>query len=225
MLRSILTNALQESASTSITASWYNHPAQITHTRRFLAFLKSNTFADARPEIDAVPVTVILETHTLLRCVLPFISNTPIHTITSTTYKDCVTMGGESPHATEKPSTIPLYELLTQNIIIYWPSAKGADESKTTAPPVGYLALTRKAYGNAKASHGATQHNSTARKSMVASPYSLFLHLTSSTWKFKHLTTYASLSPATTTVCSKTQKHITLGILTQYVGTRILITM
>jgi hypothetical protein len=69
--------------------------AQITHARRFLAVSKSNTFADARPEIDAVPVTVLLETATLLRCSLPPISNSPvldtIYTSTSTTFKDYVT--------------------------------------------------------------------------------------------------------------------------------------
>jgi hypothetical protein len=118
-------------AAPGTTASRRYHPAQITHTRRFLALSKSNTFAHARPEIDAVPATVLLETPTLLRCSLPPISNTPvldtihtpvletIHTTTSTTIKDYVT---NLPtweqdlllHATEKPSTLSLYELLTQ---------------------------------------------------------------------------------------------------------------
>jgi hypothetical protein len=56
----------------------YHHPAQITNARRFLVVSKSNTFADAGPEIDAVPVTVLLGTTTLLRCSLPPISNSPM---------------------------------------------------------------------------------------------------------------------------------------------------
>jgi hypothetical protein len=47
-------------ATSSSEESWNYHPAQITHARRFLAVPKSKTFADARPDIDAVPVTVLL---------------------------------------------------------------------------------------------------------------------------------------------------------------------
>jgi hypothetical protein len=57
-------------ATTGTKASWHYHPAQITHARQFLAVSKSNTFADAHPEIDAVLVTVLFETTTLLRCSL-----------------------------------------------------------------------------------------------------------------------------------------------------------
>jgi hypothetical protein len=74
---------------------------------------------------------------------------------------------------------------------IYWPSAMDVPmKLKTTAPSVGFSALIKKSYGNAQASHEGTQCNITARKGMVASPYSRFLHITSSTWKCKHLTTY-----------------------------------
>jgi hypothetical protein len=54
------------------------HPAHITYARRFLAVSKSNTFADERPDIDATPVTVLLETATLLRYSLPPTSNSPM---------------------------------------------------------------------------------------------------------------------------------------------------
>jgi hypothetical protein len=92
---------------------------------------------------------------------------------------------------------------------------------------VGYLALTRKSYGNTKASHEIIQCNPTERKCMVAS--STFVSdtfITFSTWKFKHLTTYASLIPTvTTSVYLKTRKPFTLGILTHQVGTRSSTTM
>jgi hypothetical protein len=65
-------------ATTGTNASWHYHPAQITHTRCFLAVTKSNTFADAHPETDAIRVTVLLETATLLRCSLPHILNSPL---------------------------------------------------------------------------------------------------------------------------------------------------
>jgi hypothetical protein len=48
-------------ATTGTKDSWHYHPAQITHTRRFFAVTKSNTFADAHPETDALPVTIYFE--------------------------------------------------------------------------------------------------------------------------------------------------------------------
>jgi hypothetical protein len=69
-----------------------------------------------------------------------------------------------------------------------------------------------------------TQCNPTARKGMVASPYSFLTHYLLYL-EIKHLTTYASLPTATTTVCPKTRKHFTFGTLTHQVGTRIMITM
>jgi hypothetical protein len=108
-------------------------------------------------------------------------------------------------HATEKPSTIPLYELLNQkHTTLLAVSDGGADVPKTTALSVGYLALNRKYYGNAKASHEAIQCNPTAGKGMVDSPYSRFLNITFSTYKHR---TYASLPTAPTTVCSKTRTN------------------
>jgi hypothetical protein len=79
-------------ATTGTNASWHYHPAQITHARRFLAVTKSNTFADAHPETDAVPVTILVEMAILLRCSLPPILNSPlldtIHNPTTTIFKD-----------------------------------------------------------------------------------------------------------------------------------------
>jgi hypothetical protein len=101
----------------------------------------------------------------------------------------------------EKPSIIPLYELLNQKQpTLLAVNDSGADVPKTTAPSIGYLAQNAKSYGNAKASHEAIRCNPTARKGMVDSPYSRSLLITFSIWKYKHLTTYASLPTATTTV-------------------------
>jgi hypothetical protein len=48
-------------------AFWQYHPAEITHTRRFLAVSTSNDpFQDSRPSLDgAVPITVLRETPTV----------------------------------------------------------------------------------------------------------------------------------------------------------------
>ncbi len=99
--------------ATDTTASWLYHPAQITHTRRFLAVSKSNTFADARPEIDAVPVTVLRDIPSLFRFPLPPISNTSaLYTLRSHTrttfYGSAFTLPTLEQtlthHATLKPS-------------------------------------------------------------------------------------------------------------------------
>jgi hypothetical protein len=90
-----------------------------------------------------------------------------------------------------------MYELLTKkHPSLLAVSDGGYDKAKAVAPSVGYLALTRNSYWNAKASHEATQCKATARKGIVTSPYFRFLQITSSTWKFYHLTTYASLPTA-----------------------------
>jgi hypothetical protein len=119
-------------------------------------------------------------------------------------------------HTTEKPSTFPLHDLLTQK----HPTLL-ATNMKTTAPSVRYLALTKKTSRNAKASHEVVLCNPSgnadaalrlipARSAFNPKPYlictsdSLFspsLHITSSTWKSKHPTTCASLPTTTTTVC------------------------
>jgi hypothetical protein len=65
-------------APSGTAASLHYHPAEITHTRRFYAASKSTSFEDARPELDAVPVTVLRETLTLLQCSLPPISNASV---------------------------------------------------------------------------------------------------------------------------------------------------
>jgi hypothetical protein len=54
--------------------SWTYHPAAIESTRQFMAVLGSGaSFQDSRsrPPPDAVPVTVLFETPTLLRCSIP----------------------------------------------------------------------------------------------------------------------------------------------------------
>ncbi len=52
--------------------SWQYYPAGIASTRRFIAVSKdAASFQDSRPPPDAVPVTVLLETPTLLRCSIP----------------------------------------------------------------------------------------------------------------------------------------------------------
>jgi hypothetical protein len=104
-------------ATTGNKASWNYHLALITHARRFLAVSKSNTLADTRPEIDAVPVTVLLETATVLRCSLPPTPDSPVlDTIhIQILCHDITNVGtGFTYHATQKPSTIPLYELSSQ---------------------------------------------------------------------------------------------------------------
>jgi hypothetical protein len=106
-------------AATDTTASWLYRPTHITHTRRFLAVSKSNTLADARPEVDAVPVTALLQTPKLLGCSLPPIPNAPaldtVHTTTSTTLKTMLRRGNRiSSFTLEKPFTTPLHQVLTQ---------------------------------------------------------------------------------------------------------------
>jgi hypothetical protein len=127
-------------ATTGTKVSWHYHPAQITHTRRFLAVTKSNTFADAHPETDAIPVTIIRETDTLLRCSLPPTLNSPLLVTapkpTSTTFKDYVMAlpTWEQDlliNATEKPSNAPLYEMLSsQHATLLAVSDGGADIPK-----------------------------------------------------------------------------------------------
>jgi hypothetical protein len=52
--------------------SWTYHPVGIECTRRFVAVSKNAaSFQDSRPPSDAVPVTVLLDTPTLLRCSIP----------------------------------------------------------------------------------------------------------------------------------------------------------
>jgi hypothetical protein len=52
--------------------SWQYHPAGIVSTRRFIAVSTSAVFfQDSRPPPNAVPVTVLLEALTILRCPIP----------------------------------------------------------------------------------------------------------------------------------------------------------
>jgi hypothetical protein len=125
----------------------------------------------------------------------------------------------DSPNASPSDS---LTDQLTCRALVV--SDGGADVPKTTAPSVGYLARTMKYYGNAKASHEATQSNRIARKGTVDSPCSCSLHTTFCTWKSKHRTTYAHLLLRQPESTKKTRNNSTLGILTHQVGTRIPIT-
>jgi hypothetical protein len=60
--------------------SWTYHPAGIECTRRFVAVSKNAaSFQDSRPPSDAVPVTVLLDTPTLLRCSIPPMPLEPAH--------------------------------------------------------------------------------------------------------------------------------------------------
>jgi hypothetical protein len=60
--------------------SWAYHPAGIECTRRFVAISKNAaSFQDSRPTPDAVPVTVLLDTPTLLRCSIPPMPLEPAH--------------------------------------------------------------------------------------------------------------------------------------------------
>jgi hypothetical protein len=74
-------------------------------------------------------------------------------------------------HTTEKPSTFPLHDLLTQK----HPTLL-ATNMKTTAPSVRYLALTKKTSRNAKASHEVVLCNPTARKDGRLSLLSFLTH-------------------------------------------------
>jgi hypothetical protein len=48
--------------------SWHYHPAEITHPRRFPALpTRNDAFLDSRPDLDAVPATVLREASTLLQ--------------------------------------------------------------------------------------------------------------------------------------------------------------
>jgi hypothetical protein len=58
---------------------------------------------------------------------------------------------------TEKPLAAPSYQLLLQkDATLLAVGHGGASKDKVMARLVGYLTLTRKYYGNAKASHEAT---------------------------------------------------------------------
>jgi hypothetical protein len=117
----MLCQQVSSTATTGTKSSWHYHPAPITHARRFLAASTSNTFADERPDTDAIPVTVLLETDTLIRCSLPPTSNSPMlaKPTTCNTFQDYVKTlpkWDQDLHlnVTEKPSTVPLHELLNQ---------------------------------------------------------------------------------------------------------------
>jgi hypothetical protein len=117
----MLCQQVSSTATSGTKSSWNYHPAPITYARRFLAVSKSNTFADERPDIDAIPVTVLLETATIFRCSLLPTSNSHMlaKPTTCTTYQDYfMTLPTWEQdlllHVTEKPSTVPLYELLNK---------------------------------------------------------------------------------------------------------------
>jgi hypothetical protein len=60
--------------------SWQYHSAGIGFTRRFIAVSTSAAFfQDSRPPPDVVPVTVLLETPTLLQCSIPPMPPEPVH--------------------------------------------------------------------------------------------------------------------------------------------------
>jgi hypothetical protein len=102
-------------------ATWNYHTAPTTATRRFLAVSTSSaTFQDSHPGIDAVPITILRETPTQIRCSLPLI---PAESAIATTLTKCATFADYASnlptweqdllvHATEHSDTTPLYELL-----------------------------------------------------------------------------------------------------------------
>jgi hypothetical protein len=142
ILRHSITNALPECANTSNGHDRHQRLLALpsSTTRRFLAVTKSNTFADAHPETDAIPVTILRETERLLRCSLPHTLNSPlldtIHNSTSITFKDYFkTLPTWEQdlliNAIEKPSNVPLYELLSsQHATLLAVSDGGADVPK-----------------------------------------------------------------------------------------------
>jgi hypothetical protein len=138
-------------------------------------------------------------------------------------------VGKGSPASREgKPPAIPFYELLTQNntTLLYWPLAMVVSmNQKTTAPSLGYLATTRKSYGNAKASHEVIQCNPTELNGMVASFPFVSDTLPSlpeiQTSDDQSINSYYDYYYSLLT----NRKNLTLGILTHQVGTRNLITM
>jgi hypothetical protein len=129
ILRPILTNSLSESASTSNCSAWHYCllvlPSSLDNAHATIPrSYKEQDLCRRTSEIDAIPATtVLLDTPPLLRCSLRPISNTPEldtpHPTTCTTFKDYVkTLPTWEQdlflNVTEKPSTVPLYELLNQ---------------------------------------------------------------------------------------------------------------
>jgi hypothetical protein len=129
ILRFINTNALSDGVSSS---KRIYYPAEIEYTRRFLSVsTRYDSFQDSRPPIDAAPITVLLETPTLLRCSLPPGLYEPvpdtIHPPICATFAHYVTTLPQWERdllakATEDPfPDTPLYHLLQQrnvNILV-----------------------------------------------------------------------------------------------------------
>mgnify|MGYP000512119673 CR=1 FL=1 len=95
--------------------SWKYHAAGIASTRRFLAVMKDNaSFQDSPPPLDAVPVTVLRETPTLLRCSIPPSSPEPVQNAAQAPI--CATF-------TDYLATLPLWEwdLIKHDLESYFP--------------------------------------------------------------------------------------------------------
>jgi hypothetical protein len=173
-------------APTRTAASWNYHPAEITQTRRFLAVSKKNdAFQYSRPDLDAVPATVLRETPILYpgahshpsrpfpcstRYALQSVLNSPtmLWPYRSMWEQDLII------HAMEKPLAPPMCTLLLQKDA----SLLAVSDGDAFNPHGSFgwvLALTRKNYGIAPgrtmASHQATRCTSEL-KGMVATPYS-----------------------------------------------------
>jgi hypothetical protein len=116
MLCQIVSQTNTATLGTSST-SWTYHPAAIESTRRFIAVSKSDaSFQDSRPPPDAVPVTVLLETTTLLRCSIPPMQTEPVHDAARAL--NCDTFAAYV-------ATLPLWEqdLLAQATEVYCPDS------------------------------------------------------------------------------------------------------
>jgi hypothetical protein len=95
------------SHSTTAT-SWQYYPAGIESTRRFIAVSTSAAaFQDSRPPPDTIPVTVVLETPTLLRCSIPPMPTEPVHDTAQSTI--CATFD-------EYIATLPRWE---RDLLVY----------------------------------------------------------------------------------------------------------
>jgi hypothetical protein len=151
-------------APSGTATSWHYHPVEITHTSRFLTVSTSND-------------TVLLETPTLLRCSLPPMS--PDFVLATIRSPICATFADYVMtlpmweqdlliHAMEKPLAT-FINCRNKRMLPSWSSAM-AVPLPIMAPSGRYLALTRKSYADAKASHEAAE-----LKGIFASPYSCCL--------------------------------------------------
>ena len=108
----------------SLNQTWQYHSPAATQTRRFLAIPKNNIFQDSRPASDAIPVTILRETTTDLRCSLPQLWDSPQlvakrptiiatfqdYVLTLPTWEQSLLI-----NVKEDIGTTPLYDLLIQD--------------------------------------------------------------------------------------------------------------